>query len=364
MGLLFSLTIFASGQNDQSSNQARPELISECVQKLVELQEEGGMWPYEGRYRLEGKIPVPYEVGGTSLVCMALLYSAEAENGAAQKAFRDGLIFVLGRLDHPQMKSEVVLGYDMRVMGQAYALLMLCHVRAQKAAGDQEALVDQAISDLAAALVHEQMKDGGWNYQGRPVHASFVTASVVQALLWARTEGAKIPGKVFTRARSALATSRLGDGAFFYFGTKKSSQGRQPQDLLPGSVARAPICETMLYLLGEGSVGKIRKSIGAFHTHWDQLEMRRQQTGTHEGRYLIAPYYFYYGHRYAAQAIELLPESVRPKERQRMRALILRTRDEDGTWNDREFPRSRNYSTAMALLTLQSEKIPLPPPRK
>ena len=190
MGLLLTLTVSAGGQEEQASDQVAPELVAECVQKLVALQEEGGMWPYEGRYRLEGKIPVPYEVGGTSLVCMALLYSAKPEDDAAQKAFRNGLKFVLGRLDHPQMKSEVVLGYDMRVMGQAYALLMLCHVRARQAAGAEEALVDQAISDLAEALVHEQMKDGTWNDREFPRSRNYSTA---MALLTLQSEKIPLP---------------------------------------------------------------------------------------------------------------------------------------------------------------------------
>ena len=101
--------------------------------------------------------------------------------------------------------------------------------------------------------------------------------------------------------------------------------------------------------------------IDAFHKHWDELEKRRQKTGTHAGPYKIAPYYFYYGHRYAAQAIEMLPEKERPRERERLLKTILKTRDPDGTWNDRVFPRSRNYGTSMVALALMGNKIPIPP---
>jgi hypothetical protein len=44
--------------------------------------------------------------------------------------------------------------------------------------------------------------------------------------------------------------------------------------------------------------------------------------------------------------------------------VILRTRDGDGTWNDRVFPRSRNYGTAMIVLALLGEKTPIPPALK
>jgi hypothetical protein len=39
----------------------------------------------------------------------------------------------------------------------------------------------------------------------------------------------------------------------------------------------------------------------------------------------------------------------------------LKTRDDDGTWNDRVFARSRSYGTAMVILALINEKTPAPP---
>lgn len=336
-------------------------MIEPIVAKLVELQEDGKEWPYEGRYRLQGEIPEAYRVGGTSLVCLALLHSGQLQLKEVDAAFRSGLAFILDHLDHEQLESARVEGYDMRVLGQAYALLFLCHVHAANAGGDRRPDIEKWIPKLAKALAHEQMADGGWNYQGRPVQAAFVTASVVQSLLWARKEGARISTRVFRRAKQALKTSRISDGAFFYFGTRKSAKKRQPQDQLPGSIGRAPMCESMLYLLGGGSQKQIQQSLDDFHEHWDELEKRRQKSGTHEGRYLIAPYYFYYGHRYAAQAIELLPKAGREKERQRLWRRIMETMDDDGTWNDREFPRAKNYGTSMVLLSILSEKIGPPP---
>ena len=35
-------------------------------------------------------------------------------------------------------------------------------------------------------------------------------------------------------------------------------------------------------------------------------------------------------------------------------------RDADGTWDDRVFPRTRNFGTAMALLSLQRPSLPAP----
>jgi hypothetical protein len=56
----------------------------------------------------------------------------------------------------------------------------------------------------------------------------------------------------------------------------------------------------------------------------------------------------------------MLPEKERAKERQRLLEVLFKTRDEDGTWNDRVFPRTRNQGTAMAVLVLLGDKAPLP----
>ncbi|MCZ6817225.1 MAG: hypothetical protein O7F76_11115, partial [Planctomycetota bacterium] len=57
------------------------------------------------------------------------------------------------------------------------------------------------------------------------------------------------------------------------------------------------------------------------------------------------------------------PSELRAAERARLREVLLRTRATDGTWNDRVFPRSRNYGTAMAVLALLADRVPLPEAR-
>jgi hypothetical protein len=313
-------------------------------------------------YRVRGQIPVGYRVGGTSSVGATLLLAAP-KNAEARAAVQRGLAFVLKELNDPGMAPSTESRYDVRVWGHACALEFLCHVRAAKSAGESAREVDAWIPKLIATLVTEEVPGGGWNYANRRQHASFVTAPVTQALLLARGQGEKVPDAVLERARKVLETSRTREGSFLYGGTleKNERAARSPINLLPGSVARSAVCETTLVLLGGGSVDAVRASVVAFHKHWDELEKRRKKPGTHVGDYRIAPYFFYYGHRYAAQAIEMLPPKDRPIERARLLEVILKTRDADGTWNDRVFPRSRNYGTAMVVLALLGENTPIPP---
>jgi len=113
-------------------------------------------------------------------------------------------------------------------------------------------------------------------------------------------------------------------------------------------------------MLGGGSDDALQSALNAFHDHWSELEERSKKPGTHEGLYRIAPYYFYFGHRYAGQAIRLLPDPARAAELERLRLALLKSRENDGTWNDRHFERSRAYGTAMALLALLGDLDILP----
>ncbi len=363
---LLTTCVIAAGADDPQPTAARSAVVAECIERLIPLQEENAMWPYEGDYRVEGElpdtwvIPVTYRAGGTSLVCMSLLYGAEPGDDKARAAFKRGLAYVIGQLDHDMMKRHREVKYDMRVLAQAYALLLFCHAEKEGRAGIHATAIRQWMPRLVEYLVYEQRDDGGWNYQDRFVHASFVTSSVMQALLWARTREVAVSDDVLKRGADALAKSRYDDGAFAYFGFRVPGGQRPPQDRLPGSTGRNAICETLMLQCGRGSVERVRGSIAAFYEHWDELEAQRKKK-THAGPYLIAPYYFYYGHRYAAQAIELLPEAERAAAHERMFKQLMRTRDPDGTWNDRDYPRARAYGTAMVALALLSKEIGPPP---
>lgn len=329
--------------------QEKPEqIVATAVKRLLACQEAAGTWSYEGVYRVKGEIPVGYRVGGTSVVAGALLAAAPEEKEVAA-AVEKGLSAVLKDLGDPLMETSTVDAYDVRVWGHACALEFLCRLRAAKRLPKEGA---EWIPKLRASLVEEQLKDGGWNYASRRAHAPFVTAPVVQALLLAKSQGEEIAPEVFAKARKALEGSRQESGVFRYSGTGPSKEE------LPGSIARSAGCETTLLLLGGGSVDAARKAVAAFHEHWGELEKRRKKTGTHVPPYQIAPYYVYYGHRYAAQAIEMLPEKERAPEREKLLQVILKTRDEDGTWNDRVFDRSKAYGTAEIVLALLGAKSP------
>ncbi len=324
-------------------------------------------WPYEGVYRVGGQIPVGYRVGGTAIVAQALVDAAEDGKLTvpARQAIERGLDFVLEGLADPRMTAEFEKGYDVRGWGHAYALSFLLRLRAaghvpKSREQEVEAAIDSLVSMLQATEIKEQ---GGWNYSRPNGHASsastFMTAPTLQFLFEARAQGEDVDAAVIERALKTLEDARLESGAFQY-GTSPTRRTGKGFEAVEGAIGRMAVCETTLLLAGRGSVERVRESLDAFFEHWEWLEKRRKQTGTHVPPFMIAPYYFYYAHRYTAQAIEMLPEAERPAYREKLYALLWQVREQSGGWNDRVFPRSEAFGTAMTLSALREPALGRP----
>jgi hypothetical protein len=235
--------------------QERPdpaELVRHAVRELVRMQEPGGEWPYEGVYRVQGKIPIGYRVGGTSIVAGTILRAAAPDDREARAAVDRGLAFVLQGLEDPLLQPSAEDAYDVRVWGHASALEFLCQVRAAKAAGERLKEAERWIPELVKTLAFEEIQGGGWNYASHRQHAAFVTAPVVQSLLWAKSQGFEVPAELFTRAKRALELSRAENGAFQYSGSMPEGS-KDTRDGAAGSCARSAGAEATLVLLGGGS---------------------------------------------------------------------------------------------------------------
>ncbi len=328
-----------------------------AVQRLVKLQHQDGAWPYEGVYRVRGKIPVGYRIGGTSIVCSALLSTKFANQKDVMEAVGKGIDLILDELEDPRMKPSRTNAYDVRIWGHIYALDFFCRLKQFEGLENHREKTDPWIEKLADAIVFQEVEGGGWNYSNKRRQCCFVTAPAVQSLLLAKQIGkVKVPEDVLKRSAKILQASRKSELIYPYMGT--NARG----NTAPGSIARGPVSESTLMLLGWGDQQQIQATIDAFHEHWDELEKRRKKNGTHLPPHGIAPYYFYYGHRYVAQAIRMLPTDKRDKEFKKFEAVLFKTKDPDDTWNDRVFEQSKAYGTAMSLLALSRDLVILPNP--
>ncbi len=355
--------------------------VAQGLQAMLALAEgpERDHWPYEGVYREDrGQLPVGYRIGGTAIVCRALLAAPGLEQDEARReAIARGVAFVLKTLEHDRMQEGFVGTYDVRNWGHIYALDLLLALRGRDwLAADLRKECEAREAKLVGLLVAMALPTGGWAYShsggyrsARAKASPFMTGPALQALFAAQRVGHAVPDEVIEGALDALDRGRTGPGGYAYTMPAEAMGERQEEQLgmmdrTPGSAARAACVETTLLLAGRGDAARHAAAVERFFEHWDALEVRRKKTGTHIQPYGVAPYYFLYGHWYAAQAIELLPDAaLRDRQRGRMRDLLARTREPDGSWNDRQFPRSGGYGTALAVLCLCMPELPKPVPR-
>lgn len=343
------------------------KLAAQGIEHIFSKQEgdNSAEWPYEGVYRVKGAIPIGYRIGGTAICAMAIVQApGYAESQAHHQAIERAVNFIVEGAAHPLMSPDYDSGYDVRGWGYTYGLTFLLRLKSldavPKEMGDA---VESTIKFFIDAIERTEIsKVGGWNYaraQGRDAvspPSPFMTGPTLQALFAAKSAGYAVNQEVVKRALDALEQGRTPSGSFRYSGVN----GDKSRESIPGSIGRMAVSETTLFLAGRSSVANIRSAIDAFIVHWEWLDKRRAQQGTHAPPYGIAPYYFYYAHYYAAQAVELLPEHERPEYRRRIRELLMSVRLPDATWNDRVFERSSCYGTAMSVMALMMPQTARP----
>lgn len=321
-------------------------------------------WPYEGVYRVRGQIPEGYRVGGTAICALALIEAPGYKEDQARKdAVGRAIDFIIAGTQVPLLSPKTYEGgYDVRSWAYIYSIEFLCRLKAEGGGGggfpqDKADACDAAVKWYIDALQATEIpKEGGWNYarNGKAdqpsAPSSFMTGPALQALFEARKAGYEVDDAVVGRAMDFLEKTRYASGSVAYSG---AGGEREPSTAAtPGATGRMLVVETTLVLGGRGDVSRVRGALDAFIVHWDWLKQRKQQNGTHVRPYMVAPYYFMFAHRYAAQAIEQLPAPERAEYRRRVNNLLFSVREPDGSWNDRVFPRSSAYGTAFAMLAM------------
>ncbi len=372
--VLAAIVMGGTAQDGDGDAVSREDAIRIGIERIVGMEEgnpnaEGahatGEWPYEGVYRVRGEIPIGYRVGGTSIAVMAMTRAPGYEDDASRhEAVARGIEFVCASIAHPLMSHEEYdAGYDVRGWGYTYGLMMLCELtrRGLIPEGQKDAAGKAVVFFLEGIEGTEIPEVGGWNYARGPGRekvsppSTFMTGPTLQALFLAERAGFDVDDAMIERALKYLESASAETGEFVY-----SGDGTRGAGGVPGATGRMLACETTLMLAGRGSVARVRSALDAFIAHWDRLEERRKQNGTHVAPFGVAPYYFYFAHYYAAVAVEMMPAKERREYRKQVEELIFRTRDQDGTWNDRVFDRSANYGTSMAVMGLLMRDAGMP----
>jgi hypothetical protein len=193
-------------------------------------------------------------------------------------------------------------------------------------------------------LAKNQEPTGGFGYYDDPPYTrrpkwgtSFSTASVLPALGVAMQLGWLDQEETRDRAADYLRRCRLPSGAYTYDLTPiPRVSGGEHINHVKGSLGRIQVGNWALRCAGDASItdAVVRTGVEQFFAHHEFLATARMRPIPHEGWYANAGYFFYFGHYYAALAIELLPAADREPFRAQLRRKLLATQRADGSYCD------------------------------
>jgi hypothetical protein len=131
-----------------------------------------------------------------------------------------------------------------------------------------------------------------------------------------------------------------------------------------GSLGRSQACNLALRLWGDKKVtdAVMKAWLDRLFARNGWLDMARERPIPHESYFMVAAYFFYFGHYYAGLSIGQLPSQDRAFYQDHLATVILRLQNKDGSWWD--FPMygyHQQYGTAFALMTLKCCRRQIPP---
>jgi hypothetical protein len=218
--------------------------------------------------------------------------------------------------------------------------------------------------ELYALLEHNQEPLGGWGYYEGPVMShrptwstSFATACVVPALVRAKEIGWEVDPAVTARAVRYLESCRLPSGAYMYDLRPIPRRPGESIDNVKGSLGRIQVCNWALRRAGsEGATDeRLREGLQAFFDDHEFLDIARMRPIPHEAYYANAAYFYMFGHCYAAQVINELPEAERAEWHRKLRTHLAKIQWADGSSLD--FPNMscmQTAGTAFSILAFQA----------
>lgn len=352
----------------------KPQKITAAIQRgiqfLLDDQRPDGSWGSPEQTKgLNIYAPPPgahdgFRTGVTGLAIMALI-EAEGQASAEQRprvasAIDRGEQWLVERLPRLRRATPDAL-YN--TWGHAYAIqaLVRLHKRAANDA-DRQTLLKKLCADQAEMLSRYSFLAGGWGYYdtvaGTQIPGdssnSFTTATCLIALREAKMIGVDFPERLTKKALASIRRQQYPDFTYAYGEYLELA----PMFLINragGSLGRSQVCNLALRLYGDERVtdAVIETWLDRLIARNGWLSMGRKFPVPHESHFYVAGYFYYYGHWYASQCIELLPSVDRPHFQHHLAHILLPLQEKDGSWWDYPFYNyHQQYGTAMAVMSL------------
>jgi hypothetical protein len=258
-------------------------------------------------------------------------------------------------------RDEPMLIYN--IWTHAYGIQALVRMH-QRRPDDKarRALIEELIRNQYDRLTRYESAEGGWGYLDfgagtqRPnsFSCSFVNATVLVAFHEANEIGVVPPAKLIQRGIEGIIQQRNPDFSYlygFYLRYRPMMAINRPG----GSLGRSQACNAALRLWGD------RKVTDDVLTEWldrlivrnGWLDMGRKRPIPHESHFMVAGYFYYYGHYYATLCVAQLPTSRRPFYQDHLARILMSHQERDGSWWDYPlYNYHQQYGTAFVLMSL------------
>jgi hypothetical protein len=267
-------------------------------------------------------------------------------------------------------RDQPMLIYNVWSHAYGISALVRMHGRLPSDSG-RRARIEEIIRGQFERLARYESVEGGWGYLDfgagtqRPdsYSCSFVNATVLVAFHEAKEIGLVPPKKVVERGVQGIIDQRNPDFSYlygFYLRYRPTMAINRPG----GSLGRSQACNVALRLWDD------RKVTDAVLTEWldrlivrnGWLDMGRKRPIPHESHFMVAGYFYYYGHYYATLCVDQLPAARRAFYQDHLAQILLGHQEQDGSWWDYPlYNYHQQYGTAFVLMSLEHCRKPAVP---
>lgn len=349
------------------------DAIRRGVDFLLQDQNKDGSWGSATRTKgLNIYAPIPgahhaFRAACSSLAVSALVRSAD-ERPEVHDSIRRGEEYLQSNLTRVRRATPTAI-YN--VWTHSYAIEALVDLLGYENA-DAEGHEEQRIAGLKELIRGEVRKlevyesaEGGWGYydfrygakQPSSSPNSFTSATGLLALFRAKSVGIEVPEKLILDAVTTIQRQRNPDFTYHYaFRGATMASPRWSINRPGGSLGRSQVCNLALRLAGDEAISDevLDVWLDRLFARNGWLSIGRKRPIPHESHFLVAGYFYYYGHWYAARTFKLIPEERRLGHQQQMARLMVDLQEKDGSWWDYPlYAYGQPYGTSMGIMTLK-----------
>ena len=365
--LLLAPNAFSRPTNAPLSTAQIKQSMDRGIEWLIKNQNKDGSWGSATKTKeLNIYAPIPgahhgFQSGVTAMSVEALIETGAAkESDAARKALERGEEWLLKNMQRVR-RADTTAIYN--VWAHSYAIQALVDMHQRTSDPERQKQIREVIESQIDRLKRYESADGGWGYYDFSIGAqkpaaittSFTTATGIFALKELEKIGMSAPTNLVQRAIATVNRQRKPDHTYLY---SESHKYRPMWEInrKGGSLGRSQACNIALRVWGDKTITDdvVAECLDRLVERYEWLSIGRKRPVPHESWFLIAGYFFYYGHYYAALCADVLPAERAAPYRRDLARIIVPLQEKDGSWWDYPmYNYHQPWGTAFALMTLQ-----------